>query len=85
MVGLSLGIVTAYLLGLGTASAVAVIVWLCVKKRSGWYYRLHVLQCFIVLCAAGGTERNTHKDDPLTAANDAYGMQQVIPVYETII
>ena len=37
--------------------------------------------CFI----AGGTERNTHKDDPLTAANDAYGMQQVIPVYETII
>ena len=31
VVGLSLGIVTAYLLGLGTASAVAVIV---VRKRS---------------------------------------------------
>ena len=47
VVGLSLGIVTAYLLGLGTASAVAVIIWLCVRKRSGWYYSLHVLQLVI--------------------------------------
>ena len=37
VVGLSLGIVTAYLLGLGTASAVAVIVWLCMRKRPGLY------------------------------------------------
>ena len=37
VVGLSLGIVTAYLLGLGTASAVAVIVWLWMRKRSGLY------------------------------------------------
>ena len=35
VVGLSLGIAVAYLLGLGTASVIAVIVWLCVRKRSG--------------------------------------------------
>ena len=35
VVGLSLGIVTAYLLGLGTASAIGIIVWLCNRKRSG--------------------------------------------------
>ena len=37
VVGLSLGIAIAYLLGLGTASTVAVIVWLCIRKRSGLY------------------------------------------------
>ena len=35
VVGLSLGIVAAYLLGLGTASVIGIIVWLCVRKRSG--------------------------------------------------
>ena len=39
VVGLSLGIVTAYLLGLGTAGVIAVII-LCVRKRSGWYQRI---------------------------------------------
>ena len=36
VVGLSLGIAAAaYLLGLGTASAIGIIIWLCVRKRSG--------------------------------------------------
>ena len=35
MVGLSLGIAAAYLLGLGTASAIGIIVWFCGRKRSG--------------------------------------------------
>ena len=34
VVGLSLGIVTAYLLGLGTANFIG-IVWFCVRNKSG--------------------------------------------------
>ena len=37
VVGLSLGIVTAYLLGLGTASTIAIIACLCAKKISSKY------------------------------------------------
>ena len=62
VVGLSLGIVTAYLLGLGTASAVAVIMWLCVKKRSGTAsFRCHVL----VLLLCNVNEATYNPDNPL--------------------
>ena len=74
VVGLSLSIVTAYLLGLGTANFIG-IVWFCVRNKSGLVSkRLTSHSMVTLLCySAGNTSRSHRNDPPVTTANEAYG------------